>query len=140
MRPARRGIHATSAPRAPRRLPVRPALTARPPGVFSRSSGAGVSRQNARIFQTSVLHNLVHGIFGVAGLLLSRTWEGSCNFLIGGGAIYLVLWVLRLVGVLVWLPRDDSDHLLHFALGAGVILLGVLRGRRPDTMPATTAR
>src|SRR5215210_41459 len=37
------------------------------------------------VFQTSILHNIVHLLFGVAGLLLSRTWEGARNFLIGSG-------------------------------------------------------
>ncbi len=84
------------------------------------------------IFQTSILHNIVHLLFGVLGLLLSRTWEGSRNFLIGGGIVYLALWLLGLLGVMDWLPADDEDDWLHLALGAGMIALGVLlRGRRP---------
>src|SRR3989337_3034523 len=45
------------------------------------------------LFQVSILHNIVHLLFGVAGLVLARTWDGARNFLIGGGAIYLVLWI-----------------------------------------------
>src|SRR5215212_2640108 len=48
-------------------------------------------------FQVSVLHNLVHILFGVAGILLSRTNEGSRTYLIGGGVVYLVLWLYGLV-------------------------------------------
>src|ERR687890_52207 len=44
------------------------------------------------IFQVSVLHNLVHLAFGVAGLALARTLRGATTFLVGGGVIYLVLW------------------------------------------------
>src|ERR1041384_1380446 len=49
------------------------------------------------VFQVSVLHNLVHLLFGAAGLALARTASGARAFLIGGGAIYLVLWLYGLV-------------------------------------------
>src|SRR5437763_14699753 len=45
------------------------------------------------IFETSILHNIVHLLYGVAGLALARTIEGSRTFLVGGGLIYLVLFV-----------------------------------------------
>jgi Domain of unknown function (DUF4383) len=37
------------------------------------------------LFGTSVLHNLVHLLFGLVGLALARTWSGARTFLIGGG-------------------------------------------------------
>lgn len=49
------------------------------------------------IFNVSILHNLVHLLFGVAGFLGARTASGSRAYLIGGGAIYLVLWLYGLV-------------------------------------------
>src|SRR5919202_4284031 len=49
------------------------------------------------LFQVSILHNIVHLLFGVAGLALSRTWEGARTFLIGGGGIFLLLWIYGLV-------------------------------------------
>ena len=48
------------------------------------------------IFSVSVLHNIVHGLFGIAGLALAKTASGARTFLIGGGAIYIVLWLLGL--------------------------------------------
>jgi hypothetical protein len=85
------------------------------------------------IFQVSILHNVVHLLFGVAGLALSRTWEGSRNFLIGGGVAYLALWAIGIAGSMDWLPADDADDWLHLALGASMLLLGVvLRGRKPQ--------
>ena len=42
------------------------------------------------LFQVSVLHNIVHGLFGIAGLALAATASGARTYLIGGGAIYLV--------------------------------------------------
>lgn len=49
------------------------------------------------VFQVSVLHNLVHLLFGAVGLVLARTLEGARNYLIGGGRLP-VLW---LYGVIV---------------------------------------
>src|ERR671910_783116 len=45
------------------------------------------------IFQVSILHNIVHLLFGVLGLLAARTIANSRNFLVGGGAVYLLLTV-----------------------------------------------
>jgi hypothetical protein len=85
------------------------------------------------VFQVSVLHNLVHAAFGVAGLLLARTRAGARNFLIWGGVVYAVLW---LYGLLVdhgsdynFVPVNDADNWLHLGLAAGMIALGVLLGR-----------
>src|SRR3954468_12082190 len=43
------------------------------------------------IFQVSILHNIVHLLFGVVGLAMARTTAGAVNYLIGGGVVYLVL-------------------------------------------------
>ena len=47
------------------------------------------------IFQVSVLHNIVHRLFGLAGLALAATASGARTYLIGGGAIYLALCAAR---------------------------------------------
>lgn len=86
------------------------------------------------IFQVSILHNIVHLLFGVAGLAMARTWDGARTFLIGGGVLYLALWVLGLVGGMDWLPSNTADDWLHFALGAGMVGLGFVTTRqRPTT-------
>ena len=77
------------------------------------------------IFQVSVLHNIVHGLFGIAGLALAATPGGARSYLIGGGAIYLVLWLLGLIGAADWIPANTADNWLHFLLGLGMIGLGV---------------
>lgn len=88
------------------------------------------------VFQVSVLHNLVHLAFGVAGLALARTVSGARTFLVGGGAIYLVLWLYGLVtsngSSANFVPFNGADDWLHFLLGVGMIALGLLttRGRR----------
>jgi hypothetical protein len=39
------------------------------------------------LFQVSVLHNIVHGLFGLAGIASARTISGARAYLLGGGVI-----------------------------------------------------
>src|SRR3978361_1214574 len=39
------------------------------------------------IFQVSILHNIVHLLFGIVGVLAARTASGARSFLIVGGVI-----------------------------------------------------
>ena len=80
-------------------------------------------------FQVSVLHNIVHGLFGIAGLALAATASGARTYLIGGGAIYLALFLLGIVGGADWIPVNDADNWLHLGLGVGMIGLGVAATR-----------
>lgn len=81
------------------------------------------------LFDTSVLHNLVHLLFGLVGLALARTWGGARTFLIGGGIIYIGLWILGLVGGADWIPANTADHWLHLVLGVTMIGLGFVTTR-----------
>ncbi|MEV0675079.1 DUF4383 domain-containing protein [Actinosynnema sp. NPDC050436] len=111
------------------------------PGVTQGDIGAaGHSRALLfGVFAVSVLHNCVHLLFGVAGVLASRARGGSRLFLMAGGFVYLLLWVY---GSVIHdggpLPVNAADNWLHFALGAGMVLLAVAatagersRGRYP---------
>lgn len=86
------------------------------------------------IFMVSVLHNIVHLLFGIAGVALSRTAPSARNYLIGGGVIYLVLWIYGLVidqtSSANFVPVNTPDNWLHFLLGVGMIALGVVLSRR----------
>ncbi|MBT2442612.1 DUF4383 domain-containing protein [Streptomyces sp. ISL-36] len=86
------------------------------------------------IFQVSILHNLVHVLFGVVGMAMARTVGGARAFLVGGGVVYLALWIYGLVIDLDsdanFVPVDTADNWLHLGLGAAMILLGVLLARR----------
>ena len=81
------------------------------------------------LFEVSVLHNIVHGLFGIAGLALAATASGARTYLIGGGAIYLVLFLLGIVGGGDWIPVNDADNWLHLSLGVGMVALGYLTTR-----------
>lgn len=88
-------------------------------------------------FAVSVLHNIVHGLFGLAGLALAATPNGARAYLLGGGAIYLALFLLGLVGGGDWLPMDRADDWLHLAFGAGMVAAAIVATRRSQAAPAS---
>ncbi len=93
------------------------------------------------LFNVSVLHNIVHLLFGVAGLALARTATSARLFLLGGGVIYLVLWIYGLLidqhSMANFIPINTPGNWLHFVLGVGMIALGVLLPRL-DTRTRTS--
>ncbi|MBB2909869.1 hypothetical protein FHS43_001115 [Streptosporangium becharense] len=108
------------------------------PGVTTNTdelemAGHGSDAMLLGIFEVSILHNIVHLLFGIAGVVLSRTWSGARNYLIGGGVIYLLLF---LYGLLIshdspanFIPVNSADNWLHLVLGLGMVALGALLGR-----------
>ena len=86
------------------------------------------------VFQVSILHNIVHLLFGIAGLVLARTVSGARNYLVWGGAIYLVLFVYGLIvgqtSAANFVPVNTADDFLHLVLGVGMIALGLVLTRR----------
>src|SRR2546430_3918896 len=86
------------------------------------------------VFQVSILHNIVHLLFGIAGIAMARRADTARLYLIGGGAVYLLLWIYGLVvgdtSSANVVPINTADDWLHFALGIGMIGLGVATTRR----------
>ena len=86
------------------------------------------------LFQVSVLHNVVHLLFGAAGIALARRPSSARAFLVGGGAIYLLLFLYGLVvdqdSQANFVPLNTADDWLHLVLGAGMIALGVVLAKR----------
>ncbi|OEI69625.1 DUF4383 domain-containing protein [Curtobacterium sp. ER1/6] len=91
------------------------------------------------IFQVSVLHNIVHLLFGVVGLLAVSRASGSRMYLVLGGVVYFVLWVYGLftAGTMSganFVPLNWADNWLHLVLAIGMVALGVVfprERRRP---------
>jgi hypothetical protein len=85
------------------------------------------------IFQVSILHNIVHLLFGAAGLAAARTVSASRSFLTIGGAVYLVLFLYGLIvsqnSAANFVPVNLADDILHLLLGVGMIALGLVLTR-----------
>jgi hypothetical protein len=113
------------------------------PGITSQYDTMGFAGHGSMamllgVFQVSILHNIVHLLFGVAGLAAARSAGGARNYLIVGGVIYLVLWIYGLLAgnsdsAANFVPVNTADNWLHFVLGIGMIALGVLLTRNRTT-------
>ena len=93
------------------------------------------------LFQVNILHNVVHLLFGAAGIAAAARLTWSRSFLIYGGVIYLVLWVYGLVIDLEtaanFVSLNTADNWLHFVLGAAMIALGLVLADRREGRTAT---
>ncbi len=108
------------------------------PGITTNYGDLSFAGENSDakllgLFQVSVLHNIVHLLFGVVGLAAARARQSSRLFLVGGGGVYLALW---LYGVVIdlesranFVPVNTADNWLHFLLGVGMVALGLALGR-----------
>jgi len=110
------------------------------PGItthYSQLSFAGhmSEAQLLGLFQVSVLHNIVHLLFGVAGLVLARTPLRARNFLLYGGYVYAALFfygiVIEYQSTANFVPFNDADNVLHFLLASGMIALSLVLDRGP---------
>ncbi|WP_051426354.1 DUF4383 domain-containing protein [Jiangella gansuensis] len=85
------------------------------------------------VFQVSILHNIVHLLFGVAGLVLARSAGGARAFLVWGGLVYAVLWLYGLFvdhdSTANFVPLNNADNWLHLGLAILMVVLGVVLGR-----------
>jgi hypothetical protein len=81
------------------------------------------------IFQVSVLHNLIHLLFGLVGLWAARAFDSSRIYMLGGGIIYLALFLLGLFDGLDWVPANNADDWLHLALGVAMVGIGYVYGK-----------
>lgn len=111
------------------------------PGITTNYESLGMAGHSSEalllgVFQVSILHNLVHLLFGVAGILMARTRTQSRNFLLYGGIVYLALWLYGLVighdTPANFIPVNDADNWLHLVLGLGMVALALLLSRNPE--------
>jgi hypothetical protein len=96
-------------------------------------AGHDSNAQLLGLFDVSILHNIVHMLFGVAGLALAKTWDGARSYLVYGGVIYLALFVYGVIfhgsSSANFVPVNWADNVLHLGLGLGMIGLGGVLGK-----------
>lgn len=98
------------------------------------------------IFHVSILHNVVHLLFGVAGVALARAPGTARHYLLWGGIIYLGLFLYGLFidydSAANFVPLSDANNWLHLGLGATMVGLSFLPHRevtaRQTPGPAVT--
>ncbi|MBT2513358.1 DUF4383 domain-containing protein [Arthrobacter sp. ISL-30] len=85
------------------------------------------------LFQVSMLLNIVQLVIGAIGWAMARTGHGARNFLMGFGALYIVLSVYGLsVGVdsaANFLSLNTLDNWTHMVLGILMIAAGWMFSR-----------
>ena len=92
------------------------------------------------LFEVSILHNIVHLAFGVAGILMSRAARSAAMYLLVGGLIYAVVWIYGVAtgedSSANFVPLNTADNWLHFLLALAMIVLGVVSLRSLRTVRA----
>ena len=87
------------------------------------------------LFQVSILHNIVHLLYGVVGILMSRTAPPARIYLLAGGIVYLALWIYGLVighdSAANFVPLNTADNWLHLILGLAMVALSFLHRGQP---------
>jgi hypothetical protein len=82
------------------------------------------------IFQVSILHNIVHLLFGLAGLATAGRESGTRSYLVIGGILYLILSLHGLVtddgSAANFVPYNNADNWLYLFLGIVMVALGLL--------------
>lgn len=78
------------------------------------------------LFQVSILHNIVHLLFGIVGALVRRSPAGSFHYLLWGGIVYAALWLYGLFigaeSAANFVPLNTPDNWLHF--GLAIVMIG----------------
>lgn len=97
------------------------------------------------LFVVSGLHNIVNLALGVLGFVMARSYAAARAYFLGGGLVYLALWVHGLLidqgSAANVVPVNRADNWLHFGLGVGMVLLGLtLAGQRDPTKRRTRVR
>ncbi|KQS06116.1 hypothetical protein ASG04_16255 [Curtobacterium sp. Leaf183] len=98
------------------------------------AAGNGSMAHLLGLFQVSVLHNIVHLLFGIVGLLAARTATGARLYLLVGGIVYAVLFVYGLftanmASAANFVPLNSADNVLHAVLAVAMIVLGLVLPR-----------
>lgn len=115
------------------------------PGITTHHGDLGLAGHHSRafllgLFQVSVLHNVVHLLFGVVGLAMARKASSARSYLVVGGLAYFAIWAYGLftgdeMSAANIVPVNMADNWLHLALAFGMIAAGTLLGHRRSSGP-----
>ena len=120
------------------------------PGITSnydelKFAGPDSDAELLGLFQVSVLHNIVHVVFGIAGLAMARTWDSASTYLLGSGVVYVVLVLYGIFfggddGDANFIPVNDWDtYFLHVVLAVTLLASWAVTRRERGTATRTTS-
>ena len=95
-------------------------------GMAMQPTDPALASKAFGMFPVNLLHNLVHLLFGVWGLVASRSWAGSKQFFTVAGIIYAVLTILGFVAPTGFglVPLGGPDIWLHCLLAILMLAIG----------------
>jgi uncharacterized protein DUF4383 len=89
----------------------------------------------------NVLEVAVHFLYAIAGFAMAKTVSSARAFFLGGGAIYLVVW---LYGLLIdttssanIIGVNDAANWVHFSLGIVMLGVGLVVDREAERVGAS---
>lgn len=96
------------------------------PGGTGMEASMERAPRELSLFPINLLHNLVHLLFGIWGLLASRTFPAAKTYGQVGGVIYIVLTILGFVAPTTFglIPIGGNDIWLHAVLGIALAAVG----------------
>ncbi|MGH7637335.1 MAG: DUF4383 domain-containing protein [Gemmatimonadaceae bacterium] len=89
------------------------------------------------LFPVNLLHNIVHLLFGIWGLVASRSFSAAKSYAQIGGVIYIVLALAAFVSPTTFgfIPIGGNDIWLHAVLGVALAFFGFTA--KETAVPAT---
>lgn len=93
------------------------------------------------LFPVNVIHNAVHLVFGIWGVVAARTFAGARTYAKITGVVYVLLVPLGFVFPTGFglIPLGGNDPWLHVVLGLPLALFGFLSGDTGPRGPVSTA-
>jgi type II secretory pathway component PulF len=105
------------------------------PGITANYGSMSIAGHHSEamllgIFQVSILHNAVHLLYGIVGVMVWGSTRSSRHYLRWGGLIYAVLWIYGLIIDLDsqanFVPLNTADNWLHLVLAVAMVALSFL--------------
>jgi hypothetical protein len=95
-------------------------------GILGFVPGATPNGMLLGVFPVNTLHNVVHLLFGVWGLMSARSFSGAVTYGKVGGIIYMFLAVLGFLSPnpMGLIPIGGADVWLHGVLGIALAFVG----------------
>jgi hypothetical protein len=105
-------------------------------GMSNMDSDPATAPRVLGLFPVNVLHNVVHLLFGIWGVVSARSFAGARTYCMTAGVIYLVLAALGFIAPTTFglIPIGGNDIWLHALLGVALLGAGMTA---KDSPPAT---